>query len=153
MRVVSSPRSLCAVDGSLFIPTVKASLIHIVEAAKSEPCVPDLPPDDIADDALRDLALVIDAMPVLQNMKKAATMHTLADLKEAYKIFDHYLEQLKNKTRQKREVTSIEYEVHPELKLSMPLKELLSSYKIKSSLTAYLAESLLAHSTTVLLAV
>ena len=59
--------------------------MHTNEAAKSEPRVPDLPPDDIADGAFRDLALVIDAMPVLQIMKKAATMHTLADLKEAKK--------------------------------------------------------------------
>ena len=38
-----------------------------------------------------------------------------------------------------------EYEVHTEIKLSMSLKELLSSSKTKSSWTAYLAESLLAH--------
>ena len=74
---------LCAVDGALFIPTVKASLMHIIEAAKSEPRASDLPPDDIADDAFRHMALVIDAVPVLQIMKKAATIHTLADLKEA----------------------------------------------------------------------
>ena len=59
--------------------------MHIIEAAKSEPRVPDLPSDDIADVAFRDLALLIDAMPVLQIMKKAATMHTHADLKEAKK--------------------------------------------------------------------
>ena len=58
-------------------------------------------------------------------------------------IFDRYLEQsLKNKTRRKRAVTSTEYEVHPKLKLSMSLKELLSSSKTKSSLPSYLAESL-----------
>ena len=47
--------------------------------------------------------------------------------------------------RQKRVVTSIEYEVHPEMKLSMSLIELFSSSNTKSSLTTYLAESLLAH--------
>ena len=52
---------------------------------------------------------------------------------------------MKNKTSQKRAVTSTEYEVHPEMKLPMSLKELLSSSKTKSSLTAYLAESLFAH--------
>ena len=46
------PQSLCAVDGSLYIPTEKASLMHAIEAAQSEPRVPDLPPDDIADGAL-----------------------------------------------------------------------------------------------------
>ena len=62
---------------------MKASLMHIIEAAKSEPRVPDLPPYDIADLAFRDWAIVVDAMPVLQIMKNTATMHTLADLKEA----------------------------------------------------------------------
>ena len=53
---------------------------------------------------------------------------------------------LKKKTHLKRAVTFIEYEVHPEMKLSMsPLQELFSSSKTKSSLTAYLVESLLAH--------
>ena len=74
----------CAVDGSLYIPTDKASLMHVIEAAKSEPHVPDLPPDDIADDAFRDQALVVDAMGVLQSMKQTATIRTLADLKEAF---------------------------------------------------------------------
>ena len=166
------PRSLCAVDGSLYIPTEKASLMHIIEAAKSEPRVPDLPPDDIADGAFRDRALVVDAMSVLQStcIRKTATMCTTADLKEAFVrcienmltgfnegkiIFHRYLEQsLKNKTRQKRLVTFTEYEVHPEMKRSMSLKELLSSSKAKSSLTACLTESLRLHiSITVLLAV
>ena len=51
--------------------------------AKSEPCVSDLPPDDIADGGFRDRAQVVDAVAVLQIMKKIATMHTFADLKEA----------------------------------------------------------------------
>ena len=43
------PQLLWAVEESLYIPTEKASLMHVIEAAKSEPRVPDLPPDDIAD--------------------------------------------------------------------------------------------------------
>ena len=78
-------RSLCAVDGLLYIPTEKAILMHIIEAAKSEPPVLDLPPDDIADGAFRDWALVVDTMAVLQIMKKTATMRTLADFKEVKK--------------------------------------------------------------------
>ena len=31
------PRSLCAVDGSLYIPSDKASLIHAIEAAGDQP--------------------------------------------------------------------------------------------------------------------
>ena len=76
------PRSRCAVDGSLYIPTVKAGLMHIIEAAKAKPRVTDLHPDDIADFAFRDRALVVDALPVLQNMKNTATIHILADLRE-----------------------------------------------------------------------
>ena len=75
-------RLLCAVDGSLYIPTEKASLMHVIEAAKPEPRVPDLPTNDIhvADGAFRDQA----AMAVLQSMKKTATLRTLAELKEAF---------------------------------------------------------------------
>ena len=42
-------------------------------------------------------------------------------------------------------MTSTEFEIHPEMKLSMALKELLSSSKTKSRLTAYLAQCLLEH--------
>ena len=78
-------------------------------------------------------------------MKKTLTMRTHADLKETFVkhienllngfnegriIFDRYLDQsLKNKTRQNRAATTTEYEIHSEMKLSMPLKELLSSSK------------------------
>ena len=76
------PRSLCAVDGSLYIPTDKACLMHVIEAAKTEPRVPDLPETTTVD--YRDRALVVDAMAVVQSMKKNPTMRTLADLKETF---------------------------------------------------------------------
>ena len=70
----------------------------------------------------------------------------LTGFNEGRIIFGCYLEQsLKNKTLQKRTVTSSEYEVQPEMKLSMSLKELLTSSMTKGSLRAYLAESLLVH--------
>ena len=87
-------------------------MIRVNEAVKSEPRVPDMPTDDIADGAFRDWALVIDAMPVLQSMKKTAALRTLADLKETFIrrienmltgfnkgriIFDRYLEQFLKK--------------------------------------------------------
>ena len=94
--------------------------------------MPDLPLDTSAGD-FKGRALVVDAMAVLQSMKKTPTIRTLADLKEAFVrrienmlngfnegriIFDRYLDQsLKNKTRQKRAVTSTEFEIHPEMKL------------------------------------
>ena len=54
--------------------------MHVIEAAKSEPRVPDLSSDDIADVAFRDWVPVVDAMVVLQSVKKTATMRTLAGL-------------------------------------------------------------------------
>ena len=55
--------------------------MHVIDAARSEPRVPDLYPHDIADVAFRDPALVADAMAVLQSMKKTAT--TLTSKKHA----------------------------------------------------------------------
>ena len=54
--------------------------MHVIEATKSEP---DLPPDDIAEGAFRDRPQVVDAMAVVQSMKKTTDMRTLSDLKEA----------------------------------------------------------------------
>ena len=100
-------------------------------------------------------------MAVLQSMKKTSAMRKLADLKESYIrrtetmlagfnegriVFDRHIDQsLKDKTRQKRAVTSTESEIHPEMKLSMFLKEMLSSSRTKSSLTSSLAQGLLQH--------
>jgi hypothetical protein len=64
--------------------------------------------------------------------------------KEGHVVFDRYIdESLKNKTRQKRAVTSTEFDVHPEMKLTMSLKELLSSSRTKRSLTCMFAHGLL----------
>jgi len=85
--------------------------------------------------------LTVDTMGMLQSMKKTPTMLKLSDLRDAFNkriekmmvgydegrvVFDRYMYQsLKNKTRQKRAATSVEYEIHPELKLTMSIKELL----------------------------
>ena len=101
--------------------------------------------------------LKVDAMAVLQSMKKTHAMCKLSDLKEAFikriegerynegrVVFDQYLDvSLKNKTRQKRSVTSTEFEIHPGMTLAMSLKELLSSTKTKRSLTTMFALGLL----------
>jgi hypothetical protein len=59
--------------------------------------------------------------------------------------FYRYLERsLKDKTRAKRATTSVEYDLHNAMTLTMTIKELLSSSKTKAKLTAILAESLLA---------
>ena len=50
-------------------------------------------------------------------------------------LFDRYLESsLKNKTRQKRSKTSVEFKIHPEIRHTMSIKDLLSSAKSKNML-------------------
>ena len=58
--------------------------------------------------------------------------------------FDRYMDQsLKNKTRKKRAATSVEYEIHSDMKLTMSIKDLLSASSTKKKLTFVLAEGLL----------
>lgn len=183
------PRSLCAVDGTLYIPTDKASLMHAVENAKAEPLEVVPQPDQVQEDPpvvpqpdpMQEAppvvpqsetmqedppitpqpvkVLIVDAMGILQSMKKTPTMLKLSDLQNAFNkriekmmagydegrvVFDRYMEQsLKNKTRQKRATTSVEYEIHPEMKLTMSLKELLSASSTKKKLTCLLGQGLL----------
>ena len=60
-------------------------------------------------------------------------------------VFDRYLESsLKNKTRRKRSTTSVEFQIHPEMRLAMSIKDLLSSSKSKSMLVSSFASGLLA---------
>ena len=74
-------------------------------------------------------------MAVLQCMKKKNTIQTLSDRQDAFNeriknmvsgydevrvVFDRYMDQsLKNKTRQKSAATSVEYEIHSDMKLTM----------------------------------
>ena len=150
------PRSLCNIDGSLHIPTDKASLMHAIEQANIQ-----VMPQDLASQFQPPKVLIIDAMAVLQSMKKTLTIKTLSDLEQAFisrieymmtgysegrVVFDRYMEQsLKVKTRLKRAATSTEYKLHLDMKLSMTIKELLSSSKTKSCITTMFAEALLQH--------
>ena len=149
------PRSLCAVDGSLYIPADKASLLHAIEEVEAQ-----ANSDESQESRCQPpKIIIIDAMAVLQSMKKTSKTQTLSDLQEAFTkriafmmagysegrvIFDRYQDQsLKSKTRQKRATSSAEFKVHPQMKLTMSLKELLSSSKTKSNITAMFAEALL----------
>ena len=150
------PRSLCAVDGSLYIPTDKASLMHAIEGAEDQ-----AEPSLTQSQSQLPKVLIIDAMAVLQTMKKTSTTKTLSDLEHAFNkkiehmmtgynegrvVFDRYVEQsLKDKTRQKRATTTTEYKVHSNMTLTMPIKDLLSSSKTKSCITTMFAQSLLQH--------
>ena len=62
-------------------------------------------------------------------------------------MFDCYFESsLKNKTRRKRSTTSVEFQIHPkfEMRLTISIKDLLSSSKSKSMLVTLFANGLLA---------
>src|SRR6202000_259013 len=103
--------------------------------------------------------LIIDAMAVLHSMKKTPLMKKIVNLQEAFiqriecmligysegrVVFDRYMDQsLKNKTRQKRAVTSAEFHIHSEMKLTMSIKEMLSASRTKSTLTSMLSLCLL----------
>ena len=143
------PGSLVTVDESLYIPTDKASLMNAVGAKTESAPVPDIA---MADCPIRVARVLVDAMALLQCMKKTPTMRKISDLSEVFikpieglmVVFDRYTDQsLKIQTRQKRAVTSTEYDKHSEMKLAMSLKELLSASRTKSSLTAMLTEGLL----------
>ena len=130
--------ALCSVDGSLYIPAHKASLMHAVEGATAEPAAETVSSDtdgdtqvDVVSHSEPPKVLIVDAMAVLQSMKKTPMMLKLSDLQVAFikciefmmvgysegrVVFDRYQEQsLKNKTRQKRAMTSTEFQVHSQM--------------------------------------
>ena len=85
-------------------------------------------------------------------------MQKLSDLQDAFNkriekmmagydegriVFDRYMDQsLKNKTRQKRATTNVEYEIHPDMELTMSIKEPLSASSTKKKLTCMLGKGL-----------
>ena len=61
-------------------------------------------------------------------------------------VFGRYIDQsVKNKIRQKRGSTSTEIAIHPEMKLTMSRRDLLSASRSKHSLTCMLAAGLIDH--------
>ena len=105
--------------------------------------------------------LILDAIAEVQSMKRSTTTSTLKDLittfdetidrklqkyDEGRIVFDWYMElSLKNKTRSGRAKTSTDYLLHPDMKLTMTVRELLSSTKTKRKLTNMLPNSLIEH--------
>ena len=116
-EISTVPWSLCAVDGSLFIPTDKASVMLAVEDAKAESAEAAPQPELVQEPDSSVSVLTVVTMGMLQSMKKTPTMLKLSDLQDAFNkriekmvgydegrvVFDRYMYQsLKNKTRQKR---------------------------------------------------
>ena len=107
--------------------------------------------------------LITDAMASIHPLKKSSKVRTLQDLQgmfiknmekslhgydEARIVFDRYLDvSLKDKTRMNRSSTSaeIEYKLHPDMRLTMSIRDLLSSSKTKRNLTIMFAKALLEH--------
>ena len=109
------PRSLFAIDGSLLIPSDKASLMHAIEDVPLEDLMADEETIEIGE---FDHVLIVDAIAIVQSMKKTSSMTKMLHLKEAFLkriskmmrgydkgriIFDRYIvNSLKNQTRSKR---------------------------------------------------
>ena len=143
------PRSMFAHDGKVLIAD-KASVMHAIEAQPSQP-----PPSDPVQQPSQLLysdpvqyptpsTYILDAMAVLQTMKKTPGMNKIINLKHAIintiknrthkggytevrVLFDQYLPlSLKEKTRAERattdEASSAVYEVHDEMSIrTVPL--------------------------------
>ena len=82
------PRSLCSVNGSHYIPADKASLMHVVEGAMAEPSAETVSSKTDGDTDVgitphkeSPKVLIVDAMAVLQSMKKTPMMLQLSDFK------------------------------------------------------------------------
>jgi len=78
---MSTVPRLFAVDGSLYIPTDKASLMHAVENATAEPL--EVVPQPVLEGSEEESSvgvLIVDAMGVLQSMKKTPTIEAVRSL-------------------------------------------------------------------------
>lgn len=154
------PKSLFSSDGQLLIPTDKSSFVKLIESHKQ---------DDTAESQMknkeeeeRDKVCIIDAMAVVQSIKKGPQMETCADFAEAFVqsiskmmstyaegrvIFDRYQEEsLKAQTRAKRSAGSdpVKFKIHDATNIKLvQLKTLLSHVETKAQLTEYLGKALL----------
>lgn len=157
------PRSMFAPDGTLLLATDKASVMHAVEAQPSASHSPE--PEPSVSHPIAS-TYILDAMALLQAMKKTPGMKKIIHLKHAFIntikrrvhkggyteariLFDQYLPlSLKEKTRAKRatsdEALRAGYEVHDEMNITtVPLRDLLSCSKTKGQLARLLAQGLL----------
>jgi len=67
-------RSLCAVDGSLYIPTNTSSRMHAVEDARADSIEVVPQPDLVQEEDSSVSVLILDAVVVLQSMRKTPAM-------------------------------------------------------------------------------
>ena len=76
-----APHSLCAVDGSLYIPTDKASLIHTIVSVQAQQLEP--MPSSTPEGQLTRIK-VIDTMGVLHTIKKSSDLKIVKNLIDAF---------------------------------------------------------------------
>ena len=152
------PRSIFAPDGSLLLIHDKASLMHVIEEQ------PHVPPEEPVQHGKKPSTLIVDAMCIVQSLKKTPGMRTMLLLKrsfigvieqhiqrggysEARIIFDQYHENsLKQKTRASRSAgrDTVRYEIHDAMSLqTIALRDLFASTTTKGQITRYFAEGLL----------
>ena len=165
------PRSLFSSDGLLLLPTDKSSFVHEIEAVTVD-SAPDTEPSanearatsntDTSRTEKREMVCIIDAMAVVQAIKKGPSMiycsdfakafvrnirKTMSEYDEGRIIFDRYIEDsLKAQTRGKRSagIDPVKFEINDSTYIKLvPLPTLLSHIETKSKLTQYLGEALL----------
>jgi len=79
-----TPRSMFAPDGTLLLVADKASVMHAIEEQPSQPPQPfqPLPPDPVQHPT--ESTYILDAMAILQAMKKTPGMKKIIHLKHAF---------------------------------------------------------------------
>ena len=158
------PRSIFAVDGSLLLCKDKSSLMNAIEKENKKIVDLEMSKTTAENPVPTSRVLIIDAMAVLQSMKKVPGMMAILDLKEAFLMrirnmantydeiriaFDHYLMgSLKAKTRLTRSTSvaasQVSYDIHDKMSIkTLSLKELFSSSQTKNDLSKLLSEALL----------
>ena len=160
------PRSLFSSDGLLLIPTDKSAFVHAIEEYKMEPSSESggdvITPDTSNRVEDRYNVCLIDAMAVVQAIKKGPSMVTCSDFAQAFVrsicnimssyregrvIFDRYIENsLKAQTRGKMYagVDPVKFDIKDSTNTKLvPLKSMLSHTETKSKLTEYLGKALL----------
>ena len=159
------PRSLFSTDGLLLIPTDKAAFVHAIEeynAEQSNEVAEDLPPYSPSTVESPYKVCIVDAMAVVQAIKKGPSMVYCSDFAAAFVrwikkmiseynegriIFDRYEENsLKAQTRSKRcaGIDPVKFDIKDSTNIKLvPLKTLLSHIETKSKLTEYLGKAAL----------
>ena len=166
------PRSLFSSDGLLLIPDDKSSFVHAIEDAIGEESSPETRPETerpnttantgASSQERRDQVCIIDAMAVVQSIKKGSSMAYCLDFAKAFVgkirkmiskydegriVFDRYIEDsLKSQTRGKRcaGINPVKFDINDSTYIKLvPLQTLLSHIETKSRLTEYLGKAIL----------